>query len=147
MPCLPRYPADECRDEDFLLPPEVLRELHAEAAIMVRMRHPHIVQFMGICALSPCLVTEYCARGSVFSVLQEGRRSEARARELAWPLRLRMLTSRRKVHVHKHTPPARAHLPSPPCALCLLRWQALDAAKGLLYLHKHTPPIIHRKAP
>lgn len=42
-----------------------------EASIMVGLRHPNIVLFMGVCLVSPtyCIVTEYMHRGSLFDVI------------------------------------------------------------------------------
>lgn len=48
---------DECSDESFLLPEGVLRQLVAEAAVLVRMRHPNVVSFLGLCTLPPCILT------------------------------------------------------------------------------------------
>ena len=115
-----------------------MRELEAEAAVMIRMRHPNVVQvraaglgagatvapespdsvtaagplcgsscywrvsrlscsplpqFMGLCQLPPALVTEYCARGSLFDCLQAARKSPASAAELTWARRLAMVSS------------------------------------------------------
>ena len=48
---------------------EVLDELEKEVAIMARLRHPNIVPF-GAVRSPPSIVEEFCARGSLFSVLQ-----------------------------------------------------------------------------
>lgn len=42
----------------------------------------------------PCLVSEYCVRGSLFDVLQEARRSPVMAAQLDWPRRLRLVRAR-----------------------------------------------------
>ena len=46
---------------------------------------------MGLCFAPPVLISEYCPRGSVFSVLREARESPALAEKLTWALRLRMV--------------------------------------------------------
>lgn len=40
----------------------------------------------------PCLVSEYCPRGSLFDTLKEARTSAKLARELSWLKRLRMVS-------------------------------------------------------
>ncbi|KAG7671439.1 hypothetical protein KSW81_003576 [Nannochloris sp. 'desiccata'] len=42
-----------------------------EVAIMKKLRHPNIVQFMGACSKPPnlCIVTQYVTRGSLFKLL------------------------------------------------------------------------------
>lgn len=70
---------------------------------MARMRHPNIVSFMGLCAMPPCILTEYCPRGSVFDVL---RRPAATA-ELTWHRRLGMAldAARGLLYLHTLQPP------------------------------------------
>lgn len=114
-----------------------MQELEAEAAVMIRMRHPnvvqaswgllrcaasacrcpsaiqaattrlsicHLLQFMGLCQVPPALVTEYCARGSLYSCLQAARADPAAAAELTWARRLAMVSScaccRASVHIN-----------------------------------------------
>ncbi|KAL4422525.1 hypothetical protein ABPG75_008722 [Micractinium tetrahymenae] len=98
--------ADECRDETFVLPPDVLRELQKEAALLLQLRHQNIVSFMGLCPVPPCLVTEHCARGSLFDVLQGAAQDGVKAAELTWPLRLRMAldAARGLLYLHRHSP-------------------------------------------
>lgn len=42
-----------------------------EAKIMRQLRHPNIVQFMGVCLEKPdlCIITEFLERGSLFDIL------------------------------------------------------------------------------
>ena len=49
----------------------VVEDFKAEIAIMRRLRHPNIVQFMGAITRPPslCIVTQYVARGSLFKLL------------------------------------------------------------------------------
>ena len=37
------------------------------------LRHPNIVMFLGACSQPPCMVTEYCARGSLLDILTRAR--------------------------------------------------------------------------
>lgn len=57
---------------------------------MAGLRHPHIVSFLGLCAVPPAILTEYCPKGSVYENLQEGLHSPAAAAELTWRRRLSM---------------------------------------------------------
>lgn len=75
---------------ELSLPERTMRELQQEAAIMIRMRHPNIVSFMGLCTRPACLITEYCARGSLYEVLQAAAQHADAAATLTWRLRLRM---------------------------------------------------------
>ena len=38
--------------------------------MMAAMRHPNVVLYLGVCLDPPCVVTEYCARGSLNDVLK-----------------------------------------------------------------------------
>ena len=62
-----------------------------EAALMSSMRHANIVQFFGFCTAPPCVVTEYCSKGSLTEVLQAARRTPSIAAKLDWPRRLSMV--------------------------------------------------------
>lgn len=56
-----------------------------EIAILASIRHPNVVNFIGACHRPPnrCLVTEYCARGSLDQLLHKsGERTEDRAAAL-----------------------------------------------------------------
>ncbi len=58
---------------------------------MAALRHPNIVGFLGVCPTPPCVVSEYCARGSLHDVLRGARNSPAKAAMLDWPRRLNMV--------------------------------------------------------
>ncbi len=86
----------------------VMAALAAEAGLMASLRHPHIVQFMGICTLPPAVVTEYCARGSLADVLRAGRAARPGAAEaLTWRRRLGMAldAATGMLHLHARSPP------------------------------------------
>lgn len=51
------------------------------------------VSFMGICTLPPCLVSEYCRRGSLYDVLQAAARDPAQAAQLTWRRRVHMVSA------------------------------------------------------
>jgi serine/threonine protein kinase len=63
-----------------------------EAGVMASMRHPHIVSFMGVCTAPPAIVTEYCERGSLTSLLQAAKALPERAAELTWRFRIKMVS-------------------------------------------------------
>jgi hypothetical protein len=63
--------------------------LHAAAA-----RRCLAQNFMGLCTAPPCLVCEYCPRGSLYDTLRDARKYPARARELTWVVRLRMVSGK-----------------------------------------------------
>ncbi|GAB4822575.1 hypothetical protein N2152v2_009621 [Parachlorella kessleri] len=85
----------------------VLENLQKEAALMCSLRHPSIVTFLGVCTVPPCIVTEYCERGSLADVLRNARQSPAAAAKLDWLRRLSMMldTAKGMLHLHSHSPP------------------------------------------
>ncbi|GAB4813555.1 hypothetical protein N2152v2_000601 [Parachlorella kessleri] len=94
----------------------VLENLQKEAVLMCKLRHPNIVTFLGVCPYPPCVVTEYCERGSLADVLEKAKQSPSLAARLGWVRRLNLVVTA----------------------------AMLDTAKGMLHLHSHNPPIIHR---
>lgn len=52
-----------------------LEEFSQESAVMVGLRHPNIVLFMGVCIDPPdlCIITEFMARGSLHDVLHNDK--------------------------------------------------------------------------
>ncbi|KAL4857927.1 Serine/threonine-protein kinase CTR1 [Chlorella vulgaris] len=85
------------------LPEQTMSELQRESGVMARMRHPNIVSFMGLCALPPCILTEYCSRGSLFELL----RNPAAASQLTWAVRLSLAmdAARGLLYLHTRSPP------------------------------------------
>jgi serine/threonine protein kinase len=55
-----------------LYPPLVkdLKSFANEATLHRRLRHPNVVQLMGICLTPPCVVLEFMARGTLYGILQ-----------------------------------------------------------------------------
>ena len=56
----------------------MLDELRKETQLMSVLRHPNIVMFLGACSAPPCMVTEFCARGSLLDILQRARECPVR---------------------------------------------------------------------
>lgn len=68
----------------------LLAKMEGEAELMLALRHPNCCSIMGVCEHPPCLVTEFCERGSVTECLRAARSEPAAEAELTWPRRLAM---------------------------------------------------------
>lgn len=66
-----------------------------EVRLATAVRHPNLVSVLGMVHSPPCIVTEYCSRGSLTDVLQAAAADPKLAAQLTWPRRLQM------VGVHK----------------------------------------------
>ena len=141
--------------------------LRLRAVLLHQLLSKHAIvcppQFMGLCQLPPAIVTEYYARGSLYSCLRAARTDASAAAELTWARRLSMVSwcaPRRQIGCCDVVIVAAVERASiavlckrPPCgcgtvdvwndaAPCLPLLQATDAATGLLYLHMRD--ILHR---
>jgi serine/threonine protein kinase len=89
----------------------IAADLQKEAGLMASLRHPNIVQFLGVCIFPPAIVTEWCARGSLTDVLKAGKDSTTAAADLTWQRRLGMALDAAKgmTHLHGHKPAAIIH--------------------------------------
>ena len=83
-------------------------KLVEEAGLLAAMRHPNIVNFLGFCTVPPSIATEYCARGSVFDILQEADATPTGplAQQLNWPRRVKMVidAAAGMLYLHTRTP-------------------------------------------
>ena len=72
--------------------------------MMAAMRHPNVVLFLGICIESPAIITEYCARGSLYEVIQKWNQGKEVAN---WLRRLGMVLDAAKgmQYLHSCSPP------------------------------------------
>lgn len=61
------------------------------SGLLASLRHPCLVSFLGMCADPPCLVCEYCPRGSLAQVLQVAAAFPKQAAKLDWLRRLQMV--------------------------------------------------------
>ena len=52
--------------------------------MMATMRHPNVVMYLGVCLQPPCVVTEFCARGSLNDVFKRARANPTLAAQLDW---------------------------------------------------------------
>lgn len=124
---------------------------------MCRMRHPHLVSFLGLCTLPPCILTG--VGGLVWEVTWSPTRSppllqQQQASGLGtrnpWPIDF---THTRLQNAAEYC--SRGSLYDVlkqgtrlPAAAAELTWRrrvdiALGAARGLLYLHLSSPAILH----
>ena len=85
----------------------VMARLDQEASIMTTLHHPNIVQFLGVTVFPAALVTEFCSRGSLTSVLMGANNSPERAAELTWKRRMSLAADcvRGMLHLHTRAPP------------------------------------------
>lgn len=98
-------PAED--DSNLTLSNPVLSGLAKESNMMAALRHPNVVGFLGVCLEPPCIVTEFCARGSLTDVLRGAKSAPAKASLLDWSRRLNMALDAAKgmLYLHNHTPP------------------------------------------
>jgi serine/threonine protein kinase len=67
---------------------------------MAHLRHPNVVQFLGHCSNPPAIITEHCARGCLYDVIQRAIHSPD---ELPWSRRLEMALDAAKGMLYLHT--------------------------------------------
>ena len=58
---------------------------------MASLRHSSVVNFFGICFEPPCILTEYCSRGSLADLLGQCSKDPQMAATLTWPQRLSLV--------------------------------------------------------
>lgn len=80
-----------------------------EATLMASLRHPNVVNFLGYCLSPPCIVTEYCTRGSVYDLISSAKADNAGsiAGDLTWRRILDMAigSATGMLHLHTRSPP------------------------------------------
>ena len=103
------------RDDEV---PKAVTEFVSECQLMSTLRHPHVVQFLGVCFL-------------------QGSRLPALVME-------RLLTSLHDLLAPETQPPPGAPRPLPFFTMSLKCSVLHNVASGLAYLHERSPPVIHR---
>ena len=98
--------------------PKAVTEFVRECQLMSTLRHPHIVQFLGVCFV-------------------QGSRLPALVME-------RLLTSLHDLLAPETQPPPGAPRPLSFFTMNLKCFVLHNVASGLAYLHERTPPVIHR---
>lgn len=85
----------------------LLAKIRAEADLLASIRHPHILSFLGVCSEPPCVITEWCSRGSLFDVLRLAKVDPGTAAQLTWACRLEMASDAAAgmLHLHQRSPP------------------------------------------
>ncbi|KAK9812343.1 hypothetical protein WJX73_004122 [Symbiochloris irregularis] len=83
-----------------------LQSLEREVDILASIRHPNVVLFMGMVLDPPLIVSEWCARGSVYDILSKAAQNPRLAAQLTWHRRLCMALDAAKgvYQLHKHDP-------------------------------------------
>lgn len=67
---------------------------------MAAIRHPNVAMLMGLCLSPICVVTEFCARGSLTDVLRKAASDTVFAQQLDWRKRITMALDAAKVKLH-----------------------------------------------
>ena len=99
--CWQLAPSMQASAEGLRIDPNHTHEVgaRAQAVIMASLRHPNIILFMGICLEPPCLVTEWCSRGSLYDVIARAARKDPKSPPLDWIRSLSMALDAAKVRV------------------------------------------------
>jgi serine/threonine protein kinase len=80
--------------------------LEKEAGLMAELHHPNVVHFLGISEWpNPAIVTEWCARGSLYDVIDKAKKNTNFTQLLHWRRRLAMAMDAAKgmLYLHRHT--------------------------------------------
>ena len=111
----------------------LLNKFKAEGDMMASVRHPHVVNFLGMCVEPLCIVTEQCSRGSLYSILEKAKNDPALAQELTWTKRLRLVAdvASGMVYLHRRSPPILHRDMKSPNVLVSDAWRAKVADLGL----------------
>ena len=117
----------------------LLPKIRAEAGLLAALRHPHVVAFYGVAGGEPgsreppCVVTEFCARGSLLDVLRGAAGDRSKAAELTWRRRLRLALDAAAgvLHLHEQAPPILHRDLKSPNLLVTADWRCKVADLGL----------------
>ncbi|KAI7837951.1 hypothetical protein COHA_008256 [Chlorella ohadii] len=97
-----------CVEDAVSLPQQALACLQKEAGIIAGLRHPNLLQLLGVCMVPPAIITEYCCYGSLSDLLRAARSEPESplARSLLLPRRLSLAldTALGMLHLHMHNP-------------------------------------------
>lgn len=117
-------------------------EIQKEAQVMKTLSHPNIVLFMeaGFYKGSICIISEYCARGSLRDVLKR-----ANVKHLSWPTKLRLALgiSHGVQYLHNANPPMIHRDLKSPNVLVDDSWHAKIADFGTLRFSEIVSSVQH----
>ena len=96
---------------------------------------------MGVCPDPPAVVTEFCARGSLYDLLKSARDSSVLAQQLDWPRRLGIALDAAKgmLYLHSHRPAIIHRDLKSPNLLVDKHWRCKVAAAQDASLHADIP--------
>ena len=63
---------------DIPVPPTFSLQVRAEVSILQSLRHPHIIEFIGVLLSPLCFILEWAPGGSLSSVFHKYRKMDAR---------------------------------------------------------------------
>ena len=79
--------------------PRALKEFYRELSVLINLRHPNLVIFMGACFEEPVsIVTEYCAGGDLFNLLHRKKNVF-----ISWQQKLKILQEIAKGMIFLHS--------------------------------------------
>ena len=79
--------------------PRALKEFYRELSVLINLRHPNLVIFMGACFEEPVsIVTEYCAGGDLFNLLHKKKNVF-----ISWQQKLKILQEIAKGMIFLHS--------------------------------------------
>ncbi|GMH42760.1 hypothetical protein BSKO_10679 [Bryopsis sp. KO-2023] len=81
---------EACDTNDTARIGEILVALEREVSILRNLRHQKIVMFLGVCLEPPCIITEYCQKGSLYALLARARDRPEVAKRLTWKMRIKL---------------------------------------------------------
>ncbi|GMH42702.1 hypothetical protein BSKO_10621 [Bryopsis sp. KO-2023] len=117
------------KPENFASPEDSIRVIESlcdEVKMLADLNHTNVISFKGVCLDPPCIVTEYCPRGSVYDVLKKLRAS---AWDESFGQSQSSKSSRRRKKKMKFNQKLKI---------------ALGIAKGMYFLHRRSRPVLHR---
>ena len=81
---------------------QIVSLLESEGEILASLRHPNIVQFIGVCSQPPCIVSEFVDNGSLSDLIRSSRASK----DISWGMLLKMLTDAATGMLYLHARPS-----------------------------------------
>eukprot|EP00884_Botryococcus_braunii_P001870 jgi/Botrbrau1/11684/Bobra.0195s0015.1 len=120
--------------------PNDIETMEHEAYVISKLRHPHVMMFMGWCPEIPCIITEWCSKGSLACVLKQA--AETGTQTLSWACRLRIALGIAKgmLYLHTHEPPIVHGNLSSKSIMIDVNWTAKVTGFGLCHMDATPQP-------